>query len=284
MKKIVLRKPSGQPIDGYAEDNGVGYRLLLDFGNGILVVPSLFVKAKPDGTNEASASKPNGRTSLHIQANGLRMLRALTIVAIILLIATIVCAFNNYELALHFRSLMFAVIACAMLSNGLFVFFGRISGNEELNSFSKFQAAANAVRNAYCDLGRVPSIEEAQQYSYFSPRTKYLPTAAEATFCLALAVATHLPSPFLPFAMGTLFAIFWITKDKDYYFFWQFLLVSEPSDTHYEAAISALTTALSVQSISKEEFMEAISTSFSEEKCSTCPSYDFCKHMTEHNT
>ena len=188
----------------------------------------------------------------------------------------------------------YIMMSFVYLPKAVGIFVARIFGNKEMQAFSKFLAAKNAVENAFYDLGRIPSIEEAQTYSTFSYYSDYVPkiNALSASLWVCLAFVRILPNSWCFLGLLIVVSVFLVFAKKLNFFFWQYLIVSKPEEIHYETALAALEGSLTsldsikigTISVTVEELCEDLQIpEFEEEKCKGCENYDFCKDFSQNS-
>jgi len=159
------------------------------------------------------------------------------------------CFLNIYTETTHtiLFNLSYVMISAMYLRNVTAVLVAKILGDQDVTNFSKFLAAKNAVQNAYYDLGKVPDIEEVKKYSLCSYYNDYLPSSDSAvgTLWLTFVIVRLIPLPWQVFVLLFASALIFILGKKNMLFFWQYLMISKPTDTHFKAAIAALEHSLS---------------------------------------
>ena len=121
-------------------------------------------------------------------------------------------------------------------------------GNKEITSFSKFLAAQHAVQNAYYDTGKVPNIDEVKKYSSYSYYSKHMTSKSAAIGMLwfLMMLLHHLPIPWNFLGILLVLPITVLLGRRNLLFFFQFLVVSKPSDIHYQTALAALETYIDI--------------------------------------
>lgn len=292
MKKIV--KPTGNiRLTGKAETDGVAFSAAKHFGPAGISSSKVF--AAVDENSGITCYKYNPYQHIsgidsEIASRSKTTRKIAYALFFIFLVAYLVCGIIQIGFGNIFFVLSYIMLSVTGLKKAVTIFLARISGDKEIKSFSKFLAAKNAVQNAYYDLKRIPSIDEAKQYSRFSFTSEYIEPfdAAFATIFIPYSIACH-GIPFLPlilvFSFVTLIAI--ILAKKHMLFFWQFLILSKPENIHYEAALKALAESVSeVDSIEMHVTSFEISVNdehhnFSGEKCKGCEFYDLCKEFMD---
>lgn len=164
---------------------------------------------------------------------------------------------------------------------------GRLFRNKEMVSFSKYLGAKNAVENAYYNLGRVPNLEEVQEYSLYSSEDKYTKSSYIAALWLIISCVRFLDGwAYWLITIAAILVLCWLDW-KDKLAFVQAMVVSKPDEIHYKAAIAAMEEVADTLDHVEVHFhsFELIPDpeNFDEVRCSEkgCPAYDFCKEESQ---
>lgn len=292
MKKIV-KQTGNIRLTGRAEKNGVAFSAAKDFGPVGVSSPGVF--AAVDENSEITCSRynsypPNSRIDSKIDSLSKTTRKVAWILFSIFFVAYLVFGIIQTGFENVFFILSYIMLSVTALKKAVTISLARVFGNEEIKSFSKFLAAKNAVQNAYYDLKKIPSIDEAKKYSIFSFTSEYITPydAAFATWVIPYSIICHS----IPFPLLLLLALFIVMvivtlTMKHMLFFWQFLILSKPENIHYEAALKALSESVTeVDSVEMHVTSFEISgnherKTFSEEKCKGCEFYDLCKEIMD---
>lgn len=290
MKKIV--SPTGEiRLDGWAESDGVVFKAIKSSTNPFrIALQHTFARSDDSGDIITESSMFMLPSIPRIDAKLSKIAKTtfiiLTILSAVLFIASIAFIATSLPEGLMFHflySMFFVTTALLSQSMGVGVAFAKLLGNQDIISFSKFFSARNAVTSAYYGLGRVPTLEEAKEYSYYSPANEYTKFNYIATFFIAISFIRLIPNLIVYVLVAILVSVIIFTLDKkNKLLFWQNLIVEKPDDIHYETAISALNEAINFANNEKKHifpipFPVELLPNFPEEKCNGCECYDFCK-------
>lgn len=189
---------------------------------------------------------------------------------------------------------LFLICIAGSISAGCIGFFiEKCKGNKEIINVLKLHSAEHAVINAYYDLHRVPTLEEIRNYSNFSLGCGSLEKLTPSFWLCIIAILTMFFSGPVYLALIVLSIVFRkIIFKKIRPFFLEFLVTDEPSDKEYKVAIAGLEYSLSflqdfdiqvkvVEMDEEDPMADEFCKNFSEEECIACPSYEFCKKLSE---
>ena len=293
MKKIV-KPPRNIRLTGKAEANGVAFSATKDLGPVIVSIPGVFVAV--DDNSEITCNRyvqyPHcSRIDSQLTRVSEKIKNVAYALFLVFFITYVVCGIIQTGFENVFFVLSYTMLSVTGLSKAVTVFLARIFGNKNFKSFSKFLAATNSIQNAYYDLKRIPSIDEAKKYSHFSFTSEYIKpsSAAFATIFIPYSIVCHrIPFPALLLIICLLTFIVITLSKKHMLFFWQFLTVSKPKDMHYKVALNALSEIVNdIDSVKMHFTSVQVSTheqsDFSEQECMGCELYDFCKEITRMN-
>lgn len=286
MKKIVSPN-DGVRLSGYAESDGVIVSATHPADPFGFLKSTTVVTVNNDSEIECFANIHSAdfllRINHRIDSLSRKVSNILVVSSIFTFIALLASCFSTFTWILNILiSVFFVLFSACWLCKPISIFVAKISGDKEIRNFSKYLSAKNAVFNAYYDSDKVPTIEEAKQYSVYEPASMYIQDSGTATFFLSFAILHFLSDwRYLITALIVGITIFYLYR-KNKLFFWQFLIVSKPDGIHYQAAITALTECLELRDsiqikTATFEVSEVFKPDFSEEKCAGCPKYDFCK-------
>ena len=288
MKKIT--KLTGNiRLVGQAEKDGVAFRAQRCRGPGIHPAGTLATVQNNsiicNHWNEDIPKTPTHAKIAMFERIALAITSILGISSLIAFFAFGTFAGKSYDVLFNMAYIM---IGASYLSEGIGIFIGRILGDKEIKSFSKFLAAKNAVQNAYYDLGKVPNIDEVKNYSTFSCDSEYISSseAGSASLWMGFILIHLLPHPWFLLGMLALIVILFILLKKNMLFFWQFLTVSEPEEIHYQSAITALEECINCIDFLVQDSVRIspdLSPNFREEKCKACAYYNSCKEHSNQN-
>lgn len=180
-----------------------------------------------------------------IKTESKKVLKVCIIAGIFFLICSCLFSFTQTLLGRACFSMVYLAMAAYTLREGIAVAIGRLRKDEDLVEFGKYNAARNAVINAYEETGEIPTLEEASTRSRFAAYCPYVRDSGLATFLIALAILMYLPfQGYL--VLGFACLIFFMVYEHKYLInFWQALTTEKPEEKHYEVAIEALKNALS---------------------------------------
>ena len=291
MKKIV-NHPKNIRLDGIVENDGVGFLPIRDLGPMSITTSGYFAymtdsetvegrvldvdcREKSDGEGTRMRNKIREKSKYVMMAA-----TALLIASVILVFLSTGWSYSNIWFNL-FISVMYAMLVVMMMPKGFAILLGRLSKNKEMAEFSKYLGAKNAVENAYYDLGRAPDIEEVYRYSILANESQYVKATRLASLICIICCVRFLNGWLYWLAAVLAILILTLLEAKNLLTFWQYMVVSNPSEEHYNVAIKAMEeTAEVIDSI--QISYHAIETTpdpenFNEEKCKGCPAYDFCE-------
>lgn len=299
MRKIVNPSENVR-LEGIAESDGVGFRAIKAAGPMVAMNCGYFASADADGnittqkmsegnliiTNYIEEDEFESEMDKKIKVSA----KTSIFITILMTIGCIIMAFvstswSSGEIwSTIFFCLAFMMIAASTISKGITIFVSNLLGNAKMRSFSQYLAAKNAAQNAYYDLGRVPNIEEVKDYSIFSTDCKYMKNAYYATMFIIMSLIAPLDGGWYWLAAILAIIILGVLQWKYQLAFWQFLIVKEPKDVHYEVALRSLEENvewIDHLNIGIKTVVNPDPEKFSEEKCpKTCPAYDFCKEVS----
>lgn len=234
-------------LTGYAEKDGVvaqAAKVVDCYG-----VPGNAFKASvgPEGNvdvQEVPEEVVQPEIMGRIKTESKKVLKVCVIAGIFFLICSCLCSFTQTLLGRACFSMVYLAMAAITLKEGIAVAIGKLRKDEEFIEFSKFNAARNAVINAYEETGAIPSISEAQAHSRFGKYCPYVRDSGLATFLVALAILMYLPfQGYL--ILGFACLIFFMVYEHKYLInFWQFLTTQKPEEKHFAVAIEAVSHAL----------------------------------------
>lgn len=295
MKKIV-NHPKGIRLDGIVENDGVGFLPIREAGPMFVTTPGFFAYTTDDGTEDCRIVNPDyyedpggARTHHKIKEMGKRVMVA----AIAMLIVSVVLMFMSTgwkysEIWVNlFMTIMYAMIVVMMMPNAFAIFVGRVSHDKMMTDFSKYLGAKNAVENAYYDLGRAPNIEEAIRYSIHANDCKYTKLTHLASLVCIICCVRFLTGWWYWLAAVLAILVLTLLEAKNLLTAWQCLVVSKPTDEHYNVAIKAMQeTAEMIDSIQISYHMVVVEGNpedSDEEKCEEDSAYDFCEDASKKN-
>ena len=295
MKKIV-EHPEQIRLNGFAESNGVGF--LPSKKEGILIVQTPGFFASPDGRNHLKTKYINpdirdknseDKDVLKTEQKLKKYTKVFAIIIAVLALACMVLSFvsvkwedSNLWTDL-FATAMFVLLAMICLAKPCVIAILKFFGNKEIRSFSKFLAAKNSIENAYYDLGKVPTIEEAKQYSTRSLKCPYTRYGHFALICLFIGIIRNLDGIFYWIVAVAAIALVWVLEEKNHLTFWQKPILSNPDTKHYQVAIKALEESLKVIGHVHIGYKEINfeTDGLAGENCNMCEKYDFCKQLNQ---
>ena len=286
MKKVV--SPTGfARLEGFAEKDGVTICPYLGIFPEFSTGPA--VRATVDENGLTSCKTVKEVTEFNQLKDKIQKLQKRALIigavgAVLMLILTLVFALTEGSMYQVTFTLLYVMIAAMIMSDSVGIFFARLFGDKEIKNYSKFLGAKNAVINAFNDTDRVPNQEEIREYSTFSGDTRSQKGCYLATIFLAFSVLRFLPLPIYFVTAIALIAVLMGFEKKHILSFWQALIVSNPDDVHYNAAIEAMREAIKYYDdirfrlgivvtveVDPKELEIAL------ENCKKCAEYDSCE-------
>lgn len=300
MKKIV-KHPEGVRLEAIVEKDGIGFIPSKSAGPATISFNGRFatveeesgeIKCKNINTDpEYDGEEPCMKREMDekIKKRGFRVL----LVSAVLIIASLIMMFvsitlPNAEIWINvFASMLYLLLFVLILPKAIAILLGRIFRNKDIISFSKYLGAKNAVENAYYDLGRVPSLEEVQEYSTYSSEDKYTRSSYIALLWLIFSCVRFLNGwVYWLVTIAAILVLCWL-EWKDKLAFFQAMVVSKPNEIHYKVAIAAMEDAADTLDHVEVHFhmveLAPDPENFDEARCSEkgCPAYDFCKEESQ---
>lgn len=242
MKKVVNSTGLNRLI-GFAEKNGVTMTALLGIPPIFSKGPTIRATVDENGiTHCAKVETEYEYTELDVKLDKIKKNTMVggIICVILAFISTLVL--TMYEGWAYQITLNVVYLALAVLTNPLAfgIFFSRLLGDKEIVSFCKYNAAKNAAINAYNDTDKVPNSEEIREYSWHEWESPFVRGGQFITVLLGFSILRFLPMVLYIISALALVIIVFMSNMKPLSRFWQFLVVSQPDDVHYNAAIQAL--------------------------------------------
>ena len=186
-----------------------------------------------------------------------RLMICFSILAVLMAILSIILFINKSEYLNWVISLTLILTADSKIMPAITKFFMRMAGDKNIESLCKFHSAEHAVINAYYDLFRLPTIEEAKRYSIFSYHCGIPELVKDGWIYLGLGVC-FLFSGICFWIILFIFMIFSLWANKVNFFFTEIGFLKEPTDLEYEIAIASMKKVLEIKEESKEDFEYAI--------------------------
>lgn len=298
MKKIV-KHPEGMRLEAIVEKDGIGFIPLKSAGSATLGFDGRFatveeesgeikfknVNFNPEDEGEELGMKPE--MDEKIKKRGFQVLlvsAALIIAAMAMMFVSI--KLPNAEIWINvFASVLYLPLLALILPKAITILLGRIFGNKDMISFSKYLGAKNAVENAYYDLGRVPTMEEIKEYSLYSSEDKYTKKSYLALLWFIFSCVRFLNGwGYWLITIAAILVLCWLDWN-DKLAFVQAFVVSKPEEIHYKVAIAAMEDAADIlDHVEVHVHIFEIAPdpeNFDEARCSECPAYDFCKKESQ---
>lgn len=234
-------------LGGYAEKDGVVVQAAKVVDSIGLAGNAYKASIGPDGQVEATILSDEivqPEIMSKIQNESKKVRRICLIAGIFFLVCACLCSFTQTFLGRACFSMVYIAMAAFTLSDGIAVAIGKITKDADLSEFSKYNAARNAIFNAYEQNGEIPAFDELNAYSRFAKYCPYVRDSGLATFLVALAILMYLPfQGYL--VLGFACLIFFMLYEHKYLInFWQFLTTDKPEERHYAVAVEALKCAL----------------------------------------
>ena len=296
MKKIV-NHPKDLRLEGIAESEGVGYLPIREFGPMSIQTTGFFASINEDESincnpfndtgDEDDVQIKKGDMANKIKEQSKRVMKV-ALVAILACIALLIVTVSSpyYQILCNiWISIAYLMLIAMVLPKATAVFLGRITKKKEVVNFSKYLAAKNAVQNAYYDLGKAPSLEEAKGYSLHSADCPYTKNGYLAFLVLVITIVRFLSGVWYWLIAILAIGVMCLMESKNLLTGWQWLVVSKPDEEHYKVAIRAMEETAEIIDSIQISYHEIKTTpdpeNFNEEECKGCPAYDFCKDTSE---
>lgn len=297
MKKIV-KHPEGVRLEGIVEKDGVGFIPTKIAGPASVSFNGCFATVEEESGNVKCKNINHDPDDEHcikpemdekIKKRGFRVILISAISIVVALAMMIVSIWlPNTEIWVNvFATIVYLMLFVLVLPKAFAILTGRLFRNKEMVSFSKYLGAKNAVENAYYNLGRVPNLEEVQEYSLYSSEDKYTKSSYIAALWLIISCVRFLDGwAYWLITIAAILVLCWLDW-KDKLAFVQAMVVSKPDEIHYKAAIAAMEEVADTLDHVEVHFhsFELIPDpeNFDEVRCSEkgCPAYDFCKEESQ---
>lgn len=186
-------------------------------------------------------------------------------ISLILLIVAIVTCITSIPMFFFNSYLGRLCIGIALIFEGLqkipsivYGFLKRITGDKDYIQMYKFHSAEHAVVNAYCDLKRVPTIEEIKNYSNYAYGCGVAQAFKKVWLYLGLGFCYLIPDIWF-FVALIIFLIVSLLWHKKNFFFTEIFALINPTESEYEVAIHAITSAIKEKELIENEFEDVIS-------------------------
>lgn len=280
-------------LRGFAEANGVAMEAGFAAGMNTIGDIGKFVTSNGDGTMDCKDYDFENETPKMVKK--IHSLGRFVRIGFLILAAICMISFFMGEAKSYWGlSLAYIFLGLAMVSEAVVIAVGRLLRINEFVSFSKFEAAKNAVLNFYTDYKQIPNVRVLEHSERVDRglNPEFVGAAGLASTLVVLGVARCFSG--IVFAVV---ALFWLvtcctvepSRSKKV---WQYLLVtSKPEEVHYKVAILALEEAIkwtenvtvkfTQEKFSKEDFVDKIGHMFEEEKCLKCKHFNECKTLWE---
>lgn len=286
-KKIRLR--------GFAEANAVGFEAGIDAEVTTVGDIGKIAIVKEDGSvickdYDFEKNVPEISKKIHKRA---RIFRVVTVIlSIVCLVGYFMNAiYSSGENYLGF-SMAYIFFGLSFVSQGAVVGLGKFLGDREMEGFSKFSGAKNAVINFFYTHNKIPTIDEVKETSRILDRADYVENASTASILIILGICRLLPGVGYLLAAMVFLIVMVKLEPGSFRRFWQYIATtSKPEEIHCKAAIRALEDAMkwtenvsmrvSKRKITREDFIQKMGHIFEEQKCSNCKSYKYCKNLWE---
>ena len=280
MKKIV--KPTGyNRLRSHVDSNSV--TMCATVGDEFIAMAGKHIRATVDEIGHPKCSfvegdPENKQFSEKLNRISKRTFFACSIgTAVCFALAIVMAMLDGWVYQVAFTLSYFMLAGC-LLHEGVGIFLARLFGDKEIKSFVKFHAASNATINAFNATQKVPTLEEAKQYSIFNHQNQYVKNGYMAVVFIAFSLLRFLPIwVYIATAIALVVIVF--TGEKNGWLrFWQFLVTSKPQDCHYEAAIAAMSETVEFFERAKFEKITEIDVLRSIlEICKKCENNDSCE-------
>ncbi len=250
MKKIV-KHPEGVRLEGIVEKDGVGFIPTKIAGPASVSFNGCFATVEEESGNVKCKNINHDPDDEHcikpemdekIKKRGFRVILISAISIVVALAMMIVSIWlPNTEIWVNiFATIVYLMLFVLVLPKAFAILTGRLFRNKEMVSFSKYLGAKNAVENAYYNLGRVPNLEEVQEYSLYSSEDKYTKSSYIAALWLIISCVRFLDGwAYWIVTIAAILVLCWLDW-KDKLAFVQAMVVSKPDEIHYKAAIVAM--------------------------------------------
>lgn len=280
-------------LRGVAEANGVAIEAGIATGINTIGDIGKFVSVRSDGSlacEDYNFEEENPQMVKKIHGWGRILKIGLLIVAAVSMLSYV---FGGAKSNVGF-SLAYIFFGLAFVSDAVIIALGRLFGIKEIVSFSKFLAAKNTVLNFYNDYKCIPIVSVVREAESVErgTETDFIEFAPLALTLIVLGVA-RLFSGVIFAIVAILWMLGCITKKiiLSKKILQYLLVISEPDEIHYQAAIQALeeamkwmenvTVKVAQSKLSKEDFVAKIGHIFNEEKCAKCEHFKECKELWE---
>ncbi len=297
MKKII-NTPKNFRLKGVVESDGVGFSPVRNIETGYIMTPGYFASADENGNIKTQymsekyeevlvedCSKMDqkinylSKTTLWLSAG---------IAAVFFVLSAISITWPNGEIWQNvFLNLFYIMLAVICMRKSFTIFGANILGDTEMQSFSQYLGAKNAVENAYYALGRAPDLDEVKDYSIYSSESKYTKLAYFASLLVIICAVRFFNGWWYWVTAVLAVVILCILDWKTHLCFWQTLSINKPDEDHYRVAIRALeecAEGIDFVKMNVTGFVFKMSDDvFDEQKCNGCPEYDFCKEASLKN-